>query len=129
MIKFETSRFGTLDVMEEKVVNFPEGLLGFPEIKRYVVMDYKDTCLKWLQAVDDPDIAFIVAPPEAVGSGIEVVIDTAALTAIGLGDDKDLALLYILRVQDGKTIINSEGPLAINTEKMLGAQLVLNRAC
>ena len=63
MISFDTSRFGRLEVGKDKIIDFPTGLIGFPDIKRFILMDYKDTSLKWLQAVDDPDVAFIVTPP------------------------------------------------------------------
>ena len=66
MVKIETSRFGSLEVPEDRVIRFPVGLLGFPRLNRYILIDYKDTPLKWLQSVEDPDVAFIVTDPKTI---------------------------------------------------------------
>jgi flagellar assembly factor FliW len=127
MISFNTSRFGSLQVEEDKIIYFSNGLLGFPEIKRYVLMDYKDTPLKWLQAVDDPDVAFIVVEPKTILSDYSIEIDAATRQCLQLENDEDLAVLVIIRVEDGKVIANLNGPLAINSKLMIGMQAVSNR--
>ena len=63
MVCFETSRFGKLEIAEDKIIKFPAGLLGFPHVKRYALLDYEETPVKWLQAIDDPHVAFIVMDP------------------------------------------------------------------
>ena len=66
MIAFPTTRFGNLEVDDDRLIQLQDGLLGFPDLKRFVLMDYKDTVLKWFQSVDDPDVAFIVVDPSLV---------------------------------------------------------------
>lgn len=126
-ITFNSSRFGPIEVDEEKIINFPEGIPGFSGLKRYILMDYRDTLLKWLQSVDDPDIAFIVAPPEAFTTGFQVEADGAASNVLGLTKNEDLAVLLILRVEDGKVIPNVKAPLLLNASLMRGMQLVPER--
>ncbi len=124
MISITTSRFGTLGVDERKIITFHEGLLGFPSLKRYLLLDYKDTELKWLQSVDDPDIAFIVTPPQKFIKEFAVEIGGTTRGALRLEEDDDLALLVILRVENDEVIANLEGPLAINSKLMIGVQAV-----
>jgi flagellar assembly factor FliW len=127
MIKFETSRFGALEVKEDRIIQFPEGIPGFPEIKRYVLIDYKDTPLKWLHAVDDPDIAFIVTEPKTVSADYSVKTDAATRQYLNLDNEDDLAVFLILRVENGNMIPNFNGPLLINAGNMTGIQAVLDR--
>ena len=48
-MKFDTSRFGTVEVAEDKLLHFEHGLPGFPDCTRFIVMDHdRETPLKWL---------------------------------------------------------------------------------
>jgi flagellar assembly factor FliW len=127
MVSFQTSRFGSLQVENDKIIHFPNGLLGFPEVKRYVLMDYKDTPLKWFQAVDEPDVAFIVAEPGIVLPGFNVELDAVTKQTLQLEKDEDLVVLVVLRVEDDRVIANLKGPLMINSKLMLGVQAVVNK--
>lgn len=127
MIELKTSRFGTLNVEEQTIIDFPEGLLGFPTLHRFILMDYKDTTLKWLQCVDDPDIAFIVVPPQDFIKKFEIVIDDVTRGAIKLQSDDDLGVLVILRVENDEVIANMDGPLAINSRHRIGVQALANK--
>ncbi|MEW6417036.1 MAG: flagellar assembly protein FliW [Nitrospirota bacterium] len=127
MVRFETSRFGILEIDEDKIINFPDGIPGFPEIKRYILMDYKDTPLKWLQAVDNPDVAFIVAEPSIFLPDYSIKLDVAIREYLQLKKEEDLAALVIIRVEDGKVIANFQGPLLLNASLMRGVQVVIDR--
>ena len=127
MIKFNTTRFGELEVQDDRVINFSSGLLGFPELQRYVLMDYKDTPLKWLQAVDDPDVAFIVAEPSTVAEDYNAELESTVKGQIGLQHDEDLVVLVILRAEGAKLVANLSGPLVINSRQMKGMQAVMHR--
>ena len=64
MLKVKTTRFGDIEVKEDDVVKLPAGLIGFPELKRYVLLDHdKDSPFKWLQSLDDGAIAFVLINP------------------------------------------------------------------
>jgi flagellar assembly factor FliW len=125
MVLFETSRFGKLEVAEDKVIKFPSGLLGFPHIKRYVLLDYEDTPVKWLQAIDDPDVAFIVMEPGLIVQDYAIEVDTAMRQSLELEKEDDLAVLAIVRVDKGKLLANLKGPLLFNSRLKIGIQAVL----
>jgi flagellar assembly factor FliW len=127
MIRFETSRFGTLEVKEDKIINFPQGLIGLPWLRRFVLIDHRDTPVKWLQAVDDPDIAFIVVPPELIVNDFSMGIDDAVRNYLEIEDDADLVVLVTMRVKDNDVIANLKGPIVINSKNMRGVQLILER--
>jgi len=127
MMKFETSRFGPLEVSEDRVINFPSGLPGFSQLNRFVLIDYKDTPLKWLQAVDDPQVAFIVADPRTVSGEGTIAFGDDVVRFLQIENKEDLAVLIILRAEDDKIVANLNGPLAINSSRMLGVQAVIDR--
>jgi flagellar assembly factor FliW len=124
MVRFETSRFGRLEVAEDKVINFPTGVLGFPEITRYALLDYEDTPVKWLQAIDNPDVAFIVMEPTLLVQDYTIALDVTTRHALELESDEDLAVLAIVRVEKGKVFANLKGPLLFNARLKIGLQAV-----
>ncbi len=126
MITIDTSRFGKVEVEEDRIIHFPEGLLGFPSLKGYVLIDYKDTPLKWLQSVDDPTIAFIVTEPSVLVPDYSVPLDEEAKKLIEIGDVQDLAVLIIIRVENEQVIANLRGPIVMNARVMKGIQIALD---
>src|SRR4051812_27520296 len=59
-----TTRFGTLNVEDERVIDFPKGLLGFPDRTRYALIQTgEENYFFWLQCVDEPNLAFVVTDP------------------------------------------------------------------
>ena len=128
MIKLKTSRFGELEVEEDKIVDFPDGLIGLPDTKQFILIDHKDTPLKWLQAVDDPDIAFIVVPPDEISENYNVDIDKKVQNYLQLDNNDDLAVLVTMRVDGDDVIANLQGPLLINASSRKGVQVVLENA-
>ncbi len=128
MISFETSRFGRLEVGKDKIIDFPSGLIGFPETKRFILMDYKDTSLKWLQAVDDPDIAFIVTPPFELFPDFAIKVENVTKKTLGIENEDDMVILAILRVEADNVTANLQGPLVINSMNKNGMQIVIDDA-
>lgn len=127
MIKLHTSRFGVLDVNEEKIINFPSGLVGLPSLNRFILIDHKDTPLKWLQAIDDPEIAFIVVSPSLIIDEYSLDLDKSVKQYIQLDNEDDLAVLVTMRVNGEDVIANFQGPIVINSRAMKGVQVVLDR--
>jgi flagellar assembly factor FliW len=129
VVKFISNRFGELSVAEERVITFPGGILGFPDAKRYVILDYEgDVPFKWLQSVDDPALAFLVAVPTVVKPDYSLCLKKADLTDLGECNDEDMAILAILTVPEGNPkgmTANLRGPLVINAATMKGKQVVL----
>ncbi len=128
MIEFYTTRFGRLQVEDDRVIHFPHGLVGLTHLKRYVLLDYKDTELKWLQSVDDPSIAFIVIEPFLLDKHYEITLPAQVIDALEITDEQDVAILIILRVDGERLVANFQGPLVINTKKMKGFQLIVESA-
>ena len=124
MISFDTTRFGRLEVGKDKIIHFPEGLVGLPDVKRLILMDYKDTFLKWLQSVDNPDIAFIVVPPAEFFPEFSPKVDKQLKVFLKVENEDDLIVFAILRVDGENVTANLQGPLIINSMNKIGVQVL-----
>jgi len=127
LLAIETSRFGTLEVDDSKVITFPDGLLGFSNLKHYILLDYKDTALKWLQSVDDPYIAFIVVEPTVLYPNYSINLDSITRELLQLKNNYDLTILVTIRVEGKKIIANLNGPLLFNSSLMKGFQILMDK--
>lgn len=122
-----TSRFGSLDVADERVITFAHGILGFPAQKHYALLQpRRDGCFRWLQATDRPDLAFAVTDPTLFVSSYRVPIKPDQMTDLGLMDVNDAQVLVIVNKRGRMLTGNLQGPLVLNPVDRLGAQLVLS---
>ena len=81
----ETSRFGQLEVDEERLITFDEGILGFPDQHRYALIQTGEgSGFYWLQAVDTPGLAFVVCDPRLFVADYQVPVKVDDLQMIGL---------------------------------------------
>ncbi|MBI5408128.1 MAG: flagellar assembly protein FliW [Nitrospirae bacterium] len=126
MIKINTSRFGVLEAEEEKIINFPDGLVGLSDMTRFILIDYKDTPIKWLQSLEDPDIAFIVTSPDTIMPEYSLEPDKTVKQYLQLEDNDDIVVLIIMRVQGNDVIANFQGPLLLNARNKRGVQIILD---
>ncbi len=122
-----TSRFGEIEVESDRILHFPRGIPGFEHVKRYLLIEYKNGKFNWLQAVDDPDLAFIVCDPSVFS--VSYKIPASVLSFLDIVDKDDIAVLLIVRVERAKkeVIPHVQAPLVFNTRTRKGIQWVLDK--
>lgn len=125
-MKIETTRFGTIEVPEEKVIDFPWGIPGFESVKRYILIDHKDTPFKWLQAVDEPSLAFVVFPPEVIG--IQYVLPAEKLEPLETQDQEDTVVMTLISFDREKNVIrfHIRSPLIFSLSKRRAYQWTMD---
>jgi flagellar assembly factor FliW len=123
----QTSRFGPVEVDETRLIRFPRGILGFPENHAYALIQTGEKSgFYWLQAVDRPELAFVVCDPRLFVSDYSVPIKAEDLQAIGLEDPGGTQVFIIVNKVDDLLTGNMQGPLVINIETRVAKQLVLS---
>ena len=121
-----TTRFGVLDISEDRIIEFPKGLLGFSGHTRYCLLEPgEDSCFYWLQSVDDPSLAFVVTDPLAFVADYTVPIRPEQMEQLGLSRLEDAQVLAIVNKVEDQLTANLQGPLVINATTRVGEQFVL----
>lgn len=129
-MKYTSSRLGTLDIKEENVLTFPSGILGFPESRRYVILDH-DTAVpfKWLQSLDESALAFVIIDPDLVLPAYRVEVSAEARAEVQAQGEEELSTAVILTIPSNDPAhitANLRGPLLMNPRTRLCKQLVLS---
>lgn len=125
----ETKHFGRIEVGEEKIIEFPHGLVAFEDMKRYVLIDDNDgdIPLSWLQSLENPDLAFVVMNPFYIIKDYEFEIPPADKEELEIESSEDVAVFTIVVVPQeiAKMTTNLAAPLVINAKARKGKQIVL----
>jgi flagellar assembly factor FliW len=128
-----TPKAGELPVITtpDPSVSFPEGLVGCPTWKRFVLIveDAEELPVVMLQSLDDPDCTMLVADPKMVEPSYTVRLSAEDRAALALGKDGQPVLYCTLSVSaDGWISANLLAPLAINPESRTGRPIVLDES-
>ena len=124
----KTSRFGDMEVPEEALITFPEGVIGFKDDTRFVMFECSDDGIfKWLQSCDRPELAFVICESGFIMPDFQVAIGEKERQLLQLADPGHAVICFILVIPKNPldATANLLGPLLMNTETRLGMQLVL----
>lgn len=128
-MRLQTTRFGEIEVSEEQLWTFPEGLLGFGSVRQYVLLEHPGGTgeFEWLQAIEQPHLAFALVNPLLFLPDYKVNVRTIDLASIQLTDMAKGVVKTIIVIRKNPTRIsaNLQGPLVFNPENRLAKQLVL----
>ena len=122
----QTTRFGVITIEEDRVMTFPNGLLGFPEHTRFALIQTgTENYFFWLQSVDDPNVAFIVTDPAIFFKDYGMPLRDEHRQELHLADDA-LAQVFVICNKVGEWLTgNLLGPIVVNAENRLAQQVVL----
>ena len=130
-MKLLTTRFGTVEVPDKDVLFFSLGVLGFSEVRRYVMLDHgRNTPLKWLQAVDKPELAFPMVPATDLVEDYHITVSPDDLAALAMESTDELLAFAILTIPNGApelTTANLKAPIVMNPTTHLARQVLVEQ--
>jgi flagellar assembly factor FliW len=114
----------------EMFLQFPNGILGFEQIKQFVLLsNAEEEPFRWLQVVDDPSLAFVVVSPFVVLADYQPDISPDDVRYLGLSSPEDALLFNIVTIRpNGRSTVNLKGPIVINRHTLKGKQVILCNA-
>ncbi len=127
-MKIATFRFGELKIPEENIIEFPKGIIGFEQFKKYVLLEREDSdpfC--WLQSLEDPNLAFVVINPTIFFKNYKIEIHYTELEDIQVSSLDRIEIFSIVTIPEdlARMSANLLGPLVINLDNKMAKQVVL----
>jgi flagellar assembly factor FliW len=121
------SRFGEIEYSEENLLTFPEGLIGFENLRKFVVMpNEKEGPLFWIQSVEDPNVAFILTDPTNFFLDFRVVPDQRERVKLELEETDECFVLTVVTVPpDRKITFNLAAPILFAPKSNRALQVIL----
>ena len=109
-VTLQSSRFGQLELPEEAILEFPNGLIGLGG-SRYALLARADEALfAWLHSIDDPDLALPVTNPWQFFSDYAVDLSDADVERTGIVDPSDASVYVTVRAGAGRWSAASRSP-------------------
>lgn len=130
-MKLTTRVFGEIEIDDSKILTFPSGIIGFPDLQRFVILydeEQGSDTIKWLQSIEEPGFAMPVINPLQVKEDYNPQIEDEILTPIGgLVEDEMIVFVTMTIPHDlTKMTVNLRGPIIINSETCKGCQVILD---
>ncbi len=131
-MQVNTKNFGLIDIDDDKLITFPQGIVGFPELNKFALIhdeeEGSDSSIKWLQSMDEPAFAMPVMNPLLVKEDYNPNIEDELFEEIGGLDDEAMLVLITLTVpkEVEKMSVNLKAPFVINAETKKGMQVILD---
>lgn len=129
-MRITTKPFGEIEVAEESLIEVKDGIIGFPGLARYVILNSEGGGpFKWFQSVDRPDLAFVVISPYEFRPDYSLEVSRGDLDSIDLADDPSGAVvLAIVVIPDDPSLMtaNLQGPIVINPKNKQARQMISN---
>ena len=133
-MKIETTRFGTISIKKEKIINMPFGMLGFPDNKQFIILQHRENPpFFWYQSVDDPALAFVITSPFLFKPDYDVDLDDTLKEMSWNGEEKNnhLELYIVVNIPKGspqKMTGNLIGPILINGKVRQAVQVIISNS-
>ncbi len=132
-MKLTTRIFGEVEIEDSKIIEFPNGIIGFPDLKRFTLMHDEEQgagTIKWLQSIEEPGFAMPVIDPLIVCPEYNPEVDKNIVADIGDIKDDDILVLVTVTVPHDltKMTVNLMGPFIINAADRKGVQAIVENS-
>lgn len=131
-MRVNTRLFGEIEIADEKIITFPSGIIGFPDMTKFTMIydEEQGTAagIRWLQSMDEPAFAMPVMDPLVVKADYNPEVDDEILKNIGtLTQDNTLVLVTVTVPSDlTKMSVNLQGPIIINVDECKACQVIVD---
>lgn len=130
-MKAATRLFGEIEIDESKIITFEDGIIGFPDMKKFTLIFDEEKegkpSISWLQSMDEPEVAFPIMDPLLVCETYNPSVEDELLKNLGAIKEDNLYVLVTVTVpQDIKELaVNLKAPIVINTDTRKASQIIV----
>ncbi|MBO4904183.1 MAG: flagellar assembly protein FliW [Lachnospiraceae bacterium] len=127
-MKITTKLFKEIEVDEDKLIHFPQGIIGFPELTDFLLIHDSESegGIRWMQSIQEPAFAMPVIDPLIVMPDYNPQIEDDLLQPLGeITEDNSLVLVTITVPHEiEKMTVNLKAPIVINGENRKANQII-----
>lgn len=126
----ETKVFGEVTIEEDKIITFPGGIIGFPDLTQFALLHDEDdgiATIHWLQSLQEPGFAMPVMDPLIIKEDYNPEVNDELLETLGEWNQEELLVLVTVTVPHEleKMTVNLKGPIVINSANKKACQVIV----
>ena len=129
LMELTESVVGPLQVEEASVIEFPEGILGFSNLRQFILLENENSePFKWLQCVSEPALALPVVDPLRIFPNYSDSPAPEDLVSVQSDSPADVVTFVVAIIPKDplESTVNLKAPVIINFKKMIGRQIILD---
>ncbi len=123
-----TVRFGQIQIDDESILTFDNGIYGFEDLKKFAIINCTETePIFWLQSVEDGDVSVPIIDPFIIKEDYVIDVDDKELMSIGTEKEEDIIVYNVVVLPEDitKITINLVAPIIINISNNKAKQVIL----
>lgn len=124
-MKIDTKLFGEIEINEESIIYFKEGIPGFEDYSKFVILNIEDSPIKCLQSIEDKNICLIIINPFDYFKDYEVNLYGNEIDKLEISKEEDVMIFNVLNIKNDMMTANMLAPIVVNVIKKLGMQIIL----
>lgn len=128
-MEIKTRIFGDVTISDDKMISFPNGIVGFPDLKDFALIHDEEqgdqAGIRWMQSVQEPNFAMPVINPLVVKEDYDPMVDDELLSVIGNGENILVLTTITVPTDLSKMSVNLKAPFVINVDTRKAVQVVL----
>ena len=129
-MQITTKVFGTIEIDDDKIIEFPGGIIGFPQLTEFAMIHDEDRgtdSIHWLQSIQEPAFAMPVMDPLIVYPEYNPEADDELFGGIGKLVPEEMLVLVTVTVPKDltKMSVNLKGPIIINAAERKAVQVIV----
>ena len=128
-LKIKTGKFGEIEIDKSVIFDFVSPIIGFKDLKQYAIVDYKpDSPFKWLQSIEDMDLAFPITLCSFFGINYQFDIPDEEAQLLEIESADDVFVCNIANIPSSNpqgATINMLAPIIVNLKNKKAMQIIL----
>ncbi|MDR2043702.1 MAG: flagellar assembly protein FliW [Clostridium sp.] len=131
-MKVLTKVFGEIELAEDKVITFENGIIGYPQLTRFALLHDEEkgngAGIRWLQSLDEPAFAMPVMDPLEVAPDYDPVVEDEWMRGVGKLTPENLLVLVTAYIPSEleRMSVNLQGPIIVNVEERKACQVIVD---
>lgn len=113
-MKIKNNYFGKIEFDEKIIVNFSDGIIGFEELKKFLLINNNNGLFLWLTSVEEPEIVFPLFALDVLYNNYPKEQDYEAFGIVKLDREPE------------NITVNLKSPVYINEKTRSGFQKIID---
>ena len=127
-MKINTIYSEEIEIDDENIINFEDGIPGFDQMKKFAILNIEQSPFKWLQSIEDKDVALPIINPFDIKEDYEFDIDSITEGKLQIKNVQDIVVYSVVVIPGddlSKMSANLKAPIIVNAANNKAKQMIM----
>ena len=130
-MKINTIYSEEIEIDDENIINFEDGIPGFDQMKKFAILNIEQSPFKWLQSIEDKDVALPIINPFDIKEDYEFDIDSITEGKLQIKNVQDIVVYSVVVIPGddlSKMSANLKAPIIVNAANNKAKQMIMENS-